>query len=36
MKRSIGCFVGALLMLLTGSNAWAQAGATAQISGAAS
>jgi hypothetical protein len=33
MKRSIGCFVGALLMLLTGSNAWAQAGATAQISG---
>jgi hypothetical protein len=34
MKRVVGCFVGGLLvLLLTGANAWAQAGATAQISG---
>jgi hypothetical protein len=34
MKRVVGCFVcGVLVLLLTGANAWAQAGSTAQISG---
>jgi hypothetical protein len=34
MKRVVGCFVcGVLVLLLTGANAWAQAGANAQISG---
>src|SRR5215471_11663428 len=34
MKRVVGSFVcGVLVLLLTGANAWAQAGATAQISG---
>jgi len=34
MKRVVGCFVcGVLVILLTGANAWAQAGSTAQISG---
>jgi len=34
MKRVVGCFVcSVLVLLLTGANAWAQAGSTAQISG---
>src|SRR5215470_2142871 len=34
MKRVVGCFFcGVLVLLLTGADAWAQAGATAQISG---